>query len=72
MNARFVLHRLELNFWHVTIPILRTSPTLRYIVPRVYTFVQSKIFNQVIVPTMIYAALGLSLGFVFGVFYFFR
>lgn len=72
MNAKFVLRRLELNFWHITIPILRKSGTIRYLVPRLYALVRSKFFNQMIVPTIISATLGLSLGFIIGTFNFFR
>ena len=48
MNAKFVLYNIELNFWYFTIRFLQTSPTLRYLVPRIYTFVHSKFFNQLI------------------------
>ncbi|MEN8173087.1 MAG: hypothetical protein ABFS03_09440 [Chloroflexota bacterium] len=71
MNAKFVLHRLELNFWHTAIPIMGSSPTVRYLVPRVYGFLQSKTYNEFIIPGVISAAIGLSLGFVLGILYYF-
>ena len=71
MNVKFVLYNIELNFWLFTIRFLQTSPTLRYLVPRIYNFVNSKLFNQLIVPSIVFAALGLSMGFVLGAFIFF-
>ncbi len=71
MNAKLVLYSLELNFWYLTIQFLQTSKTLRYLVPRIYIFVNSKIFNQIIIPSMVFAALGLSVGFVLGALIFF-
>jgi hypothetical protein len=71
MNAKLMLHSLELNFWHLTILFLSTSPTLRYIAPRIYALVHSKLFNQLVIPSIVYAALGMSLGFVLGAFNFF-
>ncbi len=71
MNAKLVLYSLELNFWYLTIQFLQTSKTLRYLVPRIYIFVNSNIFNQIIIPSMVFAALGLSVGFVLGALIFF-
>ena len=71
MNVRFFLYNIELNFWHFIIHFLQSSPTLQYLVPRIYIFLNSKLFNEIIIPSLVFAALGLSFGFVIGASFFF-
>lgn len=62
-----VLQRIELNFWHFVIPLIRESKILRFFLRRLYTLLRSKFLSGFVLPATLSAALGLLIGYLSGV-----
>ncbi|MBC8496017.1 MAG: hypothetical protein H8D37_00005 [Chloroflexi bacterium] len=62
-----VLQRIELNFWHLVIPLIRESALVRFTLQRLYSVFHSKLLVGFVLPATLSAALGLSLGYISGV-----
>ena len=59
-----LLHQLELSFWDTFIPLMNKSPSVRYIVPRLYRLLHIKEFQDTLKYTVILTIVGLILGFI--------
>jgi hypothetical protein len=66
MSLKVLLHQLELGFWDTFIPLMNKSPSVRYIVPRVYRLLHIKEFQDTVKLTLVLSIVGLMLGFVLG------
>jgi hypothetical protein len=66
MSVKVLLHQLELSFWDVFIPLINKSPSLRYIVPRVYRLLHIKEFQDMAKLALILTIAGLIIGFLMG------
>jgi len=64
-----LLQRIELNFWRYFIPVIRESSTIQIVFPKMYPVVRHRIFLHYLVPASLCAALGLSIGILFGLAY---
>ena len=67
MSVKVFLHQLELGFWDAFIPLMNQSPSVRYVVPRIYRLFHIKEFQDTVKHTLVLFILGLVLGFILGV-----
>ena len=64
MSVKALLNRLELSFWDTFIPLMNKSPSVRYIMPRLYRLLHIKEFQDTLKYTVILTIVGLILGFI--------
>ncbi|MBM3146105.1 MAG: hypothetical protein FJ010_14265 [Chloroflexi bacterium] len=61
-----VLQRIELNFWHLVIPLTRESRLIRFLLQRLYAVISDTLLGSFVIPAMISALFGLFLGYIGG------
>jgi hypothetical protein len=66
MSVKLLINRLELNFWHLVIPLIQRSPAVRFVLPHAYQLFTSEVIKGFILPACLYAAGGLLTGFIIG------
>jgi len=63
-----VIQRIELNFWHLVIPLIRESRVIRFLLRRLYGIFRIKFLGGFLLPAVLSAGLGLLCGYLSGVF----
>lgn len=66
MSVKALFHQLELSFWGAFIPLMHKSPSVRFVVPRVYRLFHIQEFQKTVKLTLALTILGLILGFTLG------
>ena len=63
-----ILQRIELNFWHIVIPLIRESSLARFLFAHVYQLGRKRFIAKFLLPASASAITGLMLGFILGLF----
>jgi hypothetical protein len=66
MSVKYLLNRLELNFWNHIIPFMHESRSLRILLPKFYKLLEDESFSRYIIGVFVSATSGLVIGLVLG------